>query len=421
MGPMDVVFSRATSGRSQLQADRLDLAPIAGLADALPLEASLRTRLVEAAPRGRVEDLRLAWDSGSKRPEQFEVEGRFIGLAMAGSGSLPGVSGLSGRIQSDRNGGKLEIDAGAVAVSWPAQFTEPLAVDWIKGLLSWTYPEGRPLFQLQRLALANADLAASASGSLSRRRERTGHHRSQGGDQPRSVPAIPKYAPLALGPQTRKWLSTAFEAGSAKDGKMHLQGNLADFPFDKPNQTGIFEVTANAQGVQLRFAPDWPTVDGIDGTFSIRGSRLEVIATGSIAGVTLDRTSAVIPVLSPHEPMLEIKGGAQGPTQDFLALHRCEPGRPHDRRVHQGHAGPGQRAAGNGSAHPARPRPGSGDLGQLPVRGQPRRRECGHARARQPERDDQLHPGRCEGRQRDGERLRHCPHASASPPSRAVS
>ncbi len=325
MGPTDVVFRRAPNGRSQLQADHLDVAPIAGLAHTLPLAANLRAHLADAAPRGRVEDLRLAWDGGSKRPEQFEVEGRFIGLAMAGSGSLPAVSGLSGRIQSDGNGGKLEIDAGAVAVNWPAQFTEPLAVDWIKGLLSWTYPEGRPLFQLQRLALANADLAASASGAYRVAESGPGTIDLKVAISRAEVPAIPRYAPLALGPQTRKWLSTAFEAGSAKDGKMHVQGNLADFPFDKPNQTGIFEVTANAQGVQLRFAPDWPTVDGIDGTFSIRGSRLEVIATGTIAGVTLDRTSAVIPVLSPHEPMLEIKGGAQGPTQEFLAYIDASP------------------------------------------------------------------------------------------------
>jgi uncharacterized protein (TIGR02099 family) len=324
-GPTDIVFRRLPPGRSQLQATRLDLAPVAGLAHALPLDADLRARLAELAPHGRVEDLRLAWDRGASRPEQFEVEARFTGLATAGIGAWPAFSGLSGRLQSDRNGGKLEIDASAVGVNWPARMPGPVALDWIRGQAGWTFPNGRLLVQLQRLAFANADLAGSASGSYRALEAGPGSIDLKAVVSRLDAPSLPRYVPLVVGQRTRDWLSSAFEAGGAKDAKLRLLGNLADFPFDRPDKPGTFEIAAGLEGVRLRFARNWPTIDDIVGTLEVRGSRLEVNAAGSMLGVPLERTSAVIAQLSPHDSMLEINGGARGPTQDFLAFIDSSP------------------------------------------------------------------------------------------------
>jgi len=325
LGPTDVVFRRARDGRSQLQADRLNLAPIASLAQTLPLDPALHARLAESAPRGQVEDLRLAWDGDAKRPEQFELEARVIGLAVRGSGEWPGVSGLSGRVLADRNGGKVEVDSSNLAVKWPAQFEAPLVLDWIKAQAAWTYAAGGPRVELQRLALANRDLAASASGSFRATETGPGVVDLAAAVSRLDARSLGKYLPLVIGSGTRRWVTAAFEAGSAKDAKLRLQGDLADFPFDKPGKAGLFEIIANVEGVRVKFAPEWPVVDEIRGQFALRGHRIEVNATGSILGVALDSTSVVLPDFSQQHPVLEIKGGAQGETQEFLRFIDSSP------------------------------------------------------------------------------------------------
>jgi len=325
LGPTDVVFRQVRGGRSQLQADRLNLAPIASLAQTLPLDPALHARLAELAPRGQVEDLRLAWDADAKRPEQFELEARVIGLALKGSGDRPGVSGLSGRVMADRHGGKVELDSSNVTVRWPAQFELPLALDWIKAKVGWTYAAGGPQVELQRLALANGDLAASASGSFRATETGPGVVDLTAAVGRLDARSLGKYVPLAIGSGTRHWLAAAFEAGSAKDARLRLQGDLADFPFDQPGKAGLFEITTNVEGVRLRFAPDWPLVEEVRGQFALRGHRIEVNATGSILGVALDPTSVVLPDFLQQHPVLEIKGGAQGETQAFLRFIDSSP------------------------------------------------------------------------------------------------
>jgi len=320
LGPADIILRRAGAGGYQVQADRLDIGPIAGIADALPLDAVIRSRLLQMAPRGRIEDLRLAWDSESGKTGRVDLEARFVGFGLAPFESVPGVSGLTGRIQADRNGGKLDLDSAAVAFAVPRQFDEPLNFQSLKGRAAWSYPGGRALVRLERLAFANADLAGTASGSYQVTEQGPGIIDLTAAVAHADARAVPKYVPLVAGPQTRKWLSSAFEAGMARDATFRVQGNLSDFPYDKPGKTGVFDVSATLDGVRLMFAPGWPSVDAIRGTFAVHGGRLEVIAEASILGIALDRTSAVIPRRSPHESVLEIKGGARGPTQEFLAL-----------------------------------------------------------------------------------------------------
>ena len=323
LGPTDWTFRRQpATGRQpasfQLQADRLDLGAVTAIAGSLPLDAPLRERLAQAQPRGRVDELRLAWDSDSVDTGRFDVQATLRNVAMAPTGHLPGLSGLTGRIASDRNGGKAELDARALVLTMPAVFERPLAFDLFKAQVEWSRAAGPLAVRVVRAVFANAEMSGMVAGSL---------QRGSGGSATVDLTAqlarveaasVVHYVPLVVGPNTRHWLANAFEAGAAKDVKFRLQGNLADFPFDQPGKTGVFDVAANLENIKLRFAPDWPTVDDANGTLRVRGARLEVDAAGRIMGVALGRTMAVIPQLSPHDPMLEIKGGGEGQTQAFL-------------------------------------------------------------------------------------------------------
>jgi uncharacterized protein (TIGR02099 family) len=330
LGPTDWMFRRQpSSGRQpagyQVQADRLDLGALAAIAGSLPLDAEWRVRLAQAQPRGRVDDLRLAWDNESVKTGRVDLQATLRNVAVAASGTLPGISGLSGRIASDRDGGKAEVDASGLVLALPAAFERPLAFDLFKAQVEWNRTAGPLSVRIVRAVFANAEMSGMVAGTY-----------LLGSDGPGAIDvtaqlarieaaAVVHYVPLLVGTNTRQWLASAFEAGSARDVKCRVQGNLADFPFDKPGKSGVFDITSNLENIKLRFAPGWPTVDDANGTLHVRGARMDVDAVGRIMGVALGRTTAVIPELSPHDPMLEIKGGGEGRTQDFLDFIEASP------------------------------------------------------------------------------------------------
>lgn len=330
LGPTDWMFRRQPSSGQQpvgyqVQADRLDLGTLAAIAGSLPLDAELRERLAQAQPRGRVDDLRLAWDHESVKTGRVDLQATLRNVAVASSGTLPGISGLSGRIVSDRNGGKAEVDASGLALTMPTVLERPLRFDLFKAQVEWSRTAGPLSVRIVRAVFANTELSGMVAGTYQESSDGPGAIDLTAQLARAEAAAVVHYVPLLVGTNTRQWLASAFETGAAKDVKCRLQGNLADFPFDKPGKTGVFDITANLENIKLRFAPGWPTVDDASGTIHFRGVRMEVDAVGRIMGVALGRTTAVIPELSPHDPMLEIKGGGEGQTQDFLDFIEASP------------------------------------------------------------------------------------------------
>ena len=72
----------STSVRGNATASVLDLAAFAGLATHLPLAAGARQLLSDLAPRGRIDELRAAWDGNSDGLQTYSLKARFEDLAL---------------------------------------------------------------------------------------------------------------------------------------------------------------------------------------------------------------------------------------------------------------------------------------------------------------------------------------------------
>jgi uncharacterized protein YhdP len=71
-----------------LSADVLELAPLAQLAEQLPLPADLRALLAELAPQGKVSDASLEWTGQLPEDARFRARARFEGLWYSQIGGL---------------------------------------------------------------------------------------------------------------------------------------------------------------------------------------------------------------------------------------------------------------------------------------------------------------------------------------------
>jgi len=101
---------------SLLEFDRLQLAPLRELAAHLPLPEKLRTDLAELAPRGTLTHGRVLWEGEMDAPSVYNAAADFTDVGIAPHGDVPGVQGLSGRIEMTQAGGDLKMSGRSVTV-----------------------------------------------------------------------------------------------------------------------------------------------------------------------------------------------------------------------------------------------------------------------------------------------------------------
>ncbi|MBI3525672.1 MAG: TIGR02099 family protein [Betaproteobacteria bacterium] len=315
----------------EFTANNLDLDALVKLAAYLPLGATARQRLTEAAPHGRLFDLKSAWSGADGDPglAKYSLRARFERLGMRAQGSLPGFEGVSGSIDANDQDGTLILDSRQAAIEMPTVFPEPrLDFDTLSARTSWkTRSEGgqtRVEVKLDNVAFENRDAAGSASGRYQSRAGEPGEIDLQARLTRASGAAVWRYMPLAVNKDVGAWLHAAIVGGSSNDTSLRLKGDLKHFPFT--DGSGIFEVKGKFHDATLRYAPDWPQIDNIAGELEFVGKHMLIKASrGSIYGATVSDVKAEIADLwTPSEPLV-ITGKAAGPTTDFLRFVETSP------------------------------------------------------------------------------------------------
>jgi uncharacterized protein (TIGR02099 family) len=308
--------------RGRLAAARIELEPLAQLADYLPFPADLRQVLAELEPRGRVSDASFEWQGELPDAARFQLRARFEALGLRAWRALPGFANLSGRIESTEAKGAVTFATRDAEILLPRVFAEPIVhLDALSGEVSWERRAGGGMnLRLLDLQYANDDAAGTASGSYAHTGEGPGVIDLSARLARAEAGAAPRYLPLPgiMGAQTREWLARAIQAGHSPDLRLRLRGDLRHFPFRDP-QLGQFEVVAQVRDGVLAYAEEWPAIEDIEGELRIERDRIEMLARHArVLGVDLTDARASLTLRQPA--VLRISGQASGPSARFLAF-----------------------------------------------------------------------------------------------------
>ncbi len=316
---------RAPESQFRLAANRLPLHDIGQLARLAPgMPAAVRDWLDRLEPRGLVEevelDARLA-DSGAPR---VAVNARFSGLSTASFDRIPGVSGVSGRIQGNLQAGEVHFDTADAVFNAPKLFREPLVVTRLYGGLAWNRYADRLRVQGDGIQLDTADLATRSRLLL----DWVGD-----GEVPwidlRSefdqvaISAVPAYLPAGvMSPKSIEWLDRALQAGQATNGRFVLQGLPDELPFRQ--QQGVLLASFDFDDVTLAYHPDWGRLEQLHGHADFRNASMRV--TGD-AGRILDTNvrRAVASIDDFFEPQLAVEGTVDGQLPAMTAYVQTTP------------------------------------------------------------------------------------------------
>ena len=307
-----------SSAGGEIEADAIELAPLARLAEYFPLSQFVRMRLVQSDPRGSVHGLKATWTGEADDPQRFDVRGNFRRLAARAHEKIPGVAGLTGRFEVTEKGGSVVLGSERVSIELPGIIAEGAAqLDTLSAQISWTLAPDRLDVGFSNLSFANGDGAGTLFGSYTRKQDGTSFIDLTGNFSRADGRAVYRYVPF-LPPVVVDYLKTSVRGGHSNDVKLRLKGPLAQFPFDGPD-IGTFQVVAKVSDADFRYAEGWPAATGLTGDLIFEGKGMRIVASrAEVLGVQASSVRASIPDLFHGNVHVGVELRAEDQTADFL-------------------------------------------------------------------------------------------------------
>ncbi|MCX7033436.1 MAG: YhdP family protein [Arenimonas sp.] len=300
--------------RFALQAPRMDLAPARALATLSPsVPAGLREWLLEAAPDGELDNVRIDGQDGT-----WAGSARLKAVGWLPYGSRPGVQGLAGSAAFDQSGGVFKLGSGPVRFDWPS-FRQPLHVR-VGGTLGWWRSGGLWTVGASGLRIRGDDFGVLARAELLFQ----GPGRKPRLDlaaevDPTTVQAAKKFWVVGkMPPATIDWLDNALKEGTVELGRAALGGELADWPFREGQ--GRFDARARVVQTTVDFNREWPVAEAMDMDVAFDGPGMTLAGTGMILGNRVGRVEGGVPDFRDPRLLLDIDTAGRGETLQALML-----------------------------------------------------------------------------------------------------
>jgi uncharacterized protein (TIGR02099 family) len=325
LAPSDIRYRRsggdgARGARSEVGFNVLDLEAVSLLVDRLPFDDALRSRLAEMRLRGRLRDFSVAWEGDWSLQGRYRAKGQFEAISTSPTGYLPGIGNITGQLDLDQARGAVTLRAAATTLDMPRVFVEPLPLDSLNARVSWTMAGGLPNVRLESVDFANAHLSGRLAGTYTAAAGGPGAVDLGGTVSRLDGRQAWRYVPLVVHPNVRDWLRAAIVAGSAPEVRIKLRGELRRFPWND-EQSGLAEVVTTGEQAVIEYAKDWPRVEFSRAALLFRGHRMRITSSDArILGTRLASAVVSVPDLGSRDPLVEVRGEAEGASADLLGF-----------------------------------------------------------------------------------------------------
>src|SRR5690606_31413031 len=316
----------ATGGTGfSLRAGQIDGGPLlALLALGDRFDPGLRRWLLGAAPEADVRDLSIVRDERGRVRAQARLEG----LRFASLGDTPGLAGLAGTLSGDAHGFGFVPDPDAVVrFDWPAGFGAPHQVGLRGEIVGWREGDGLHV-GTPALRVEGEGYAADMRGGVWFQND---------GTRPvldlatvldeAQVPVARRFWVRHVMPDAaERWLDGALVAGSVREGRAVLRGDLDDWPFSAAaggEYRGLFHAQARLGRATVRFQQDWPALEEFDAVATFVNDGFRVQGNGMIAGVQVRDIVGSLDHYS--QAVLDVRARPAGDAGKVLALLQRSP------------------------------------------------------------------------------------------------
>ena len=278
--------------------------------------------LIEAAPRGAIEDLRLSAPVTDRvELERARASGRFTRLHLGPAGGPVSVHAAGGRFEASGRGMVAEVETGGLRLNAPDWLARPLEGEKLAGAFAAVRSPGGFRMWFEGSSHTAEVGRIAAEGRVFEPRDGSPLESSVALSlAPSRIAAVRALLAdrVVPGPASR-WLDSAVPYGDVRGARLTFDGPLPETPsgagapdaiaaragIDGSPGAGVgtLGVTAELVVPVLGYAPGWPEISDVSAVLGFDGRRLDVrLESGRILGssgearVTIEDLDAETPV-----------------------------------------------------------------------------------------------------------------------------
>ena len=259
---------------------------------------SLQKTLLLFKLKGDIDDSVITFKGDWKDYHQTSLNLNFHHVGVAALQNWPGIDNVSGALNWDGLKGKVAFNTQQAVIKLDHVFLKPLQWDQVTGGIEWQQQADNAWrLTASNLKVANNELLATVDGSMDMPQGDSPAVNLQAKFSMPMAKAVTHYLPMRIfDKHLNDWLQAAFLSGEVSNGEAVLRGKLSHYPFDHGD--GEFKIAGTVQGVDFRFAPDWPILSNTSGKIVFAGRDMAVsVDQATLMGVSIGKARGVIPVL----------------------------------------------------------------------------------------------------------------------------
>jgi uncharacterized protein (TIGR02099 family) len=283
------------------------------------ISEKLRRWLYLAHPSGTLASADLRWSG----VDDYEANATLRGVGLGSAGTVPGVERIDLDLHGDAQAMLVQLPTQALRIDYPRVFRKPFLLASFGGDVVATPTDDGWRLETDRIGFEGEGYGGELRGGL-----------DLVGGKP---PSVDLYAALAhadvaaaklfwpttsMSPKAIAWLDRGLVGGHIVDGRVALQGDLANWPFH--DHSGRMIARAELVDTTLDYDPNWPRAEKMHAiaTFINDGVQLDADAAEAL-GNKISEVHGSIEDFGPLVLDLSVKGEGSGP--GLLAFLRATP------------------------------------------------------------------------------------------------
>ncbi len=230
--------------------------------------------------------------------------------------SIPKINKLNAQIIFNKQQGSLHIESKNLDLHLNSLFRDAWQIDFLAAEVYWQKDDQDWLLGLNNITFSNPHLSANADLKLWLLENEAPFLDLTAFFTNAKVINVPYYLPSkVMSEGLVHWLDNAFDSGIATDGGVVFRGQLKHFPFT--DQSGVLDISFNADDVLLEYQKGWPKLKNIDALiqFTAKGMYVESQHSEVFSAVSKNINADIEDYLN---PVLKITGDIQANVKDAL-------------------------------------------------------------------------------------------------------
>ena len=315
----------------------------------LPLPKKIHQWIKTARANGQLENVEINWSENqsslstlpipgtwfASNQLDFTVRAQLINISFVGiNPSIPSVVNLSGNLSGNQKQGSFTLASQNLSFKLNEFLSSPnIELDSAKGDITWAKQKGGWLMNAKNMAFSNAEIDTNFNLNYLLGGPKQADQMTLDMTFARAKLATAhRYLPVTMNPESRQYLSKAFESGDIQNGSLHIKGNPDDIPFPT-GKSG--ELTLNLPFSKASFKPApllpskqgvWSTFNNVSGTINMKQATLNVdIDKANYKKVVLSDVKSQIANLSAKNLTLAIHGLVSGEGSEILEYVASSP------------------------------------------------------------------------------------------------